>query len=143
MAVCLAEPDFWPDFAAEGVLVDESATTSLALAFETSTGSLRWGVAALLGATPLIGVIGTIGTAGVTLDEAVRLIGGVENSANDLFAMGAEKPGGMVGVARRGGSNIGGITGVARVMGGSRSVSLTRASTFNVASSSGLNIVSS
>lgn len=106
-------------------------------------------VAALLGVAIRIGVTGTTGTAGVMVDEVVRDIGRdagrTRDSSMTAFGIaGAVKPGGMLGVERRGYSRkwlLIGVMGMPRI--GSLSLSLTRASTLRDACSSALSGTSS
>ncbi len=103
----------------------------------------------LMGVAARIGVTGITGTAGVIVEEAVRDIGRElgresESSTTALGMAGAVKPGGMVGVARRGCSKkwvLNGVFGVPRIC--SFSLSFTSASTLKDACSSALNGVSS
>jgi hypothetical protein len=103
----------------------------------------------LLGVTARIGVTGRTGTAGVIVEETVRDIGREVGRDRDsstvvLETAGAVKPGGTVGVARRGCSKnlpLNGVLGVFRI--GSLSLSLTSASTLIDACSSTLKDVSS
>jgi hypothetical protein len=99
----------------------------------------------------LAGVTGTTGTAGVIVDEVVLDMG--RELGRDLdsstIARGiavAEKPGGIVGVARRDCVKkwlLIGVLGMLRAGSSSGSVSLTRASTLNEACSSALKVASS
>jgi hypothetical protein len=98
----------------------------------------------LLGVALTSGVAGTTGTAGVMLEDVVRDIGRDparerDSSRTDLGIAGAVKPGGMVGVDRRGCSKnwpLSGVLGAGRI--GSLSLSLTSASTLIDACSSTL-----
>jgi hypothetical protein len=126
------------------------AAAGVAAGVTVSTGSfLCLPFLALLEVASRIGVTGMTGTAGVIVEEVVRDIGrdaGRErdSSMTALGIAGAVKPGGMAGVARRGGSKnwpLNGVIGVPRT--GSLSLSLTSASTFIDACSSTLKTVSS
>lgn len=96
-----------------------------------------------------IGVTGTTGTAGMMVDEVVRDIG--RDSARDadlsLTARGTAgtvNPGGMTGVALRGGSGTRPLIGLLAITGmESGSLSFTSASTLSDACSSALNGTSS
>jgi hypothetical protein len=98
----------------------------------------------LLGVALTSGVAGTTGTAGVMLEDVVRDIGRDparerDSSRTALGIAGAVKPGGMVGVDRRGCSKnwpLSGVLGAGRI--GSLSLSLTSASTLIDACSSTL-----
>jgi hypothetical protein len=106
---------------------------------------------ALTGVVTRLGVTGTMGTAGFTLDDAFRDIGRGGCSANDLGiagiagivgmtgTAGSEKPGGMIGVALRGCSKI--CVNAGATPGRGKSMSSTKA--LIDASSSGLKSVSS
>lgn len=99
----------------------------------------------------LAGVTGTTGTAGVIVDEVVLDIDREPGRDFDssTIARGiavAEKPGGIVGVARRGCVKkwlLIGVLGILRIGSSSGSASLTRASTLNEACSSALKVASS
>ena len=103
----------------------------------------------LLDVASRIGVAGITGTAGVIVEEVVRDIGRDAGRERDssmtvLGIAGIVKPGGIVGVDRRGGSKkspLIGVIGVSRT--GSLSLSLTNASTLINACSSALKVVSS
>jgi hypothetical protein len=98
-----------------------------------------------------IGVTGITGTAGVIVDDAVRDMGrepgrDLDSSITARGIAGAEKPGGIVGVARRGCTKkwpLIGVLGTLRVGSCSGSVSLTSASTLNDACSSAIKDASS
>jgi hypothetical protein len=97
------------------------------------------------------GTGGKTGTAGVMVDDVVRDMGlelgrDFDSSAIARGMAGAEKPGGIVGVARPGCVKnwpLIGVLGTLRVGCNSCSLSLTRASTLKDACSSALNVVSS
>ena len=94
------------------------------------------------GVAILSGVAGITGTAGVIVVIAVREIGRRGWSAGSLGVAGAENPGGIVGVERRGCSRIR-LPEVGRPIRESVSISLTRASTLREACSDGANSCSS
>jgi hypothetical protein len=103
----------------------------------------------LLGVALTSGVTGTTGTAGAMVEDVVRDIGrdpgrDRDSSSTALGMAGAVKPGGIVGVDRRGCSKkwpLSGVLGMGRI--GSLSLSLTSASTLIDACSSALSGASS
>lgn len=118
-------------------------------AIGVSTGCFDFLVVA--GVVGRIGVTGMTGTTGVMFDEVVRDIGrepgrDCESSFNARGMAGTVKPGGIVGVDRRGCERkwpLSGVAGILRAASSSGSVSFTKASTLKDACWSALKVVSS